>query len=77
MEDTSHHYLKHAIKHNLKWSTQMILEVHHLVSVPSSSHGAAQAHLQWFFFSFCKIQRQTFFSQEKRHVREQDLSDAR
>ena len=62
MEDTSHHYLKHAIKHNLKWSTQMILEVHHTVYVPPSSYGAAQAHR---FFSFCKIQPAKFSSQEK------------
>ena len=34
---------KYAIKYNLKWSTQMILEVRHTVYVPPSSHGAAQA----------------------------------
>jgi len=43
----------------------MILEVHHLVSVPSSSHGAAQARLQCFFFHSAKFNDQRFLVKKK------------
>ena len=55
----------------------MILEVHHTVSVPPSSHGAAEAHLSVFLFILQNSTTEVFQSRKKMHVREQHLFDAR